>query len=77
MSHLNENETKSIQDMEVFKQYDFFPLLCQFYGRHKTGDFVRLSNCSFTLFGENGYGNLNSPDISSKVVFKGDFVDNM
>jgi ankyrin repeat protein len=38
MSHLNENETKSIQDMEVFKQYDFFPLLCQFYDRHKRGD---------------------------------------
>jgi hypothetical protein len=45
MKHLTENKTKIIQDMKVFKQYDFFLL--------------------------------NSTDISSKVVFKGDFVDNM
>jgi ankyrin repeat protein/energy-coupling factor transporter ATP-binding protein EcfA2 len=37
MKHLPENETKFIQDMEVFNQYDFFPLLCHLYGRHKTG----------------------------------------
>jgi ankyrin repeat protein len=37
MSYLTENEAKIIQDMEVSKQYDFFPLLCQLYGRHKTG----------------------------------------
>ena len=38
MKHLTENETKIIQDMKVFKQYDFFPLLCQLYGRHKNCD---------------------------------------
>ena len=38
MKHLTENETKIIQDMKVFTQYDFFPLLCQLYGRHTTGD---------------------------------------
>ena len=42
MSHLTENETKIIQYMKVFQQYDFFPLLCQLYGRHKTVDIRRF-----------------------------------
>jgi hypothetical protein len=34
MKYLTENETRIIQGMEVFKQYDFFPLLCQLYPKN-------------------------------------------